>query len=1466
VRNPLTAAADISIADVFRQGLAEHQSGRLEKAEACYREILAIDATHADALHLLGVVQHQHGRSEEAIDFIRRAIAQYAHANFYSNLGVVLRSLGRLEEAEASYRDAIRLSPESAGAYSNLGEVLNLLGRAADAETVLQAALERQADYPDARNNLGIALAAQGRREEAETCYREALRLRPDFADAQLNLGRLLQELGRWPEAEACFRAALRLQPDFADAHNSLGIILRAMARAAEAEASYRSALRLRPDFAAAHSNLGNALLDLGRPHDAAVCYRAALRLQPEFPDAHANLSYALLLTGQLREGWEEYEWRWRAKHLVGRGRDFSVPLWSGEEARDRVILLHAEQGYGDTLHFCRYVPMVAERATVVLEVHQPLVRLLGQLPGVSRIVARGEPLPNFDLHCPLLSLPRAFGTTLETIPGSPPYLAADPQEAAKWRRRLERIPGLRVGLAWAGGPRRHEPELAAVDRRRSISLAMLAPLAEAAGVSFVSLQKGGPAAEAAQPPPGMTLYDFTAEIDDFRDTAALVDALDLVISVDTSVVHLAGALGKPVWLLNRFDTCWRWLLGRDDSPWYPQLRQFRQTRSGEWGGVIREAADALRRLAAGHRQELHPRSGMVEDLFRRGEAAYAQRRLVEAETDFREVVRRRPDHVDAHANLGHVLHERGQPGAAEAALRAALRLKPDLAAAHLRLGMALRALDRTEEAEASYRAAIRHEPDNPAAHYNLGIALHALGRAAEAEASYRESVRLAPGFADAHNNLGNVLNQLGRSTAAEASLRDALRLRPDYAEAWNNLGIALRALGRPAEAASAYREALRLRPDLVEAHWNLGSALLLSGQFAEGWEEHEWRWQVRSLAKAARDFAAPQWNGEPIGDRVILLHAEQGNGDVLQFCRYVTLFPPGTKIVLEVYPQLKRLLSGLGGVAQIVVSGEPLPPFDLHCPLMSLPRAFGTRLETIPAPIPYLAADPARALWWRRRMGRLKDLKVGLAWAGAPRTDQPELAAVDGRRSIALEMMAPFAAVPGVSFVSLQKGAAAAQSAQPPRGMVLHDFTAELDDFADTAALIAGLDLVISVDTAVVHLAGAMGKPVWLLNRFDSCWRWLLDRDDSPWYPQLRQFRQRAPADWASAIGEAAAALRRVAGGDRAELVPHGRVAVDELFRRGLADHQSGKLREAEAAYRRILAVAPAHADALHLMGVAAQQHGRSDAAVDYIRRAIAVRPDPHYYSNLGVALGALGRRDEAEASYREALRLKPDLPVAHSNLSELLTRSCRLAEAEASARAALQLAPDFPDAHSNLAFALLDDPARAQEAVESARRALRLKPDFPDALNNLGCALRSLGRPAEAEASFREAIRLKPGFGVARSNLGCALLLMGEFAEGWREYEWRWQTDELADGFRNFAQPLWGGEAIGDRVILLHGEQGSATRCNSAATCRSSRRGRASFSKCRDRWCGSWRSCPGSRPSSLAAIRCRALICSAR
>ena len=509
----------------------------------------------------------------------------------------------------------------------------------------------------------------------------------------------------------------------------------------------------------------------------------------------------------------------------------------------------------------------------------------------------------------------------------------------------------------------------------------------------------------------------------------------------------------------------------------------------------------------------------------------------------YRQAIALQPNYAEAHSNLGIALSDQAHPAEALAAYRQAIALRPDYPEAHYNLGVALYDQGRLEEALAAYRQAIVLRHNYPEVHYNLGITLYDQGQWEEAVAAYRQAVALRHNYPEAHYNLGNALRVNGQLNEALASYRQAIALQPNYPEAHGNLGNVLKDQGQLDQAIATYRRGLAFRPDYAEIHSNLALALLGKGDFLRGWEEYEWRWKLKDTASPERNFTQPQWDGDPLGGRTLLLHTEQGFGDAIQFIRYLPLVAQrGGKITLECQPELQRLFQSMLPDLPVVARGQGLPTFDVHCPLLSLPRLFPTDLGNLPRTVPYLRADPAESALWRERLASLgssirpsgpdrqsgpnhpsgPDLKVGLVWAGRPTHTN------DRNRSLKLTSLAPLAEVPGVRFISLQKGAAAAEARTLPAEMELIDVAEDLKDFADTAALLANLDLVIAVDSAVVHLAGAMGQPVWTLLPFAPDWRWLLDRSDSPWYPTMRLFRQPSIGDWESVIAEVREQLQR--------------------------------------------------------------------------------------------------------------------------------------------------------------------------------------------------------------------------------------------------------------------------------------------------------------------------------------------------
>jgi len=612
-------------------GVALHQQGRNQEALGLIDQALArrsSAAAHSNRAAVLFAM----GRLEDALDSHDQALRQAPDLpQTHANKGEVLLALSRHADALASYDRSLGLRGDHAGSWFGRGFALQALARHEEALASYDAALAREADHALAWLNRGVVLEALGRHEAAVASYDRTLVLWPDNARAHANRGNALhalgdhaaavesyaratalgldfapvwlsranalQELDRHEEALASYDRALALQPDYVEALNNRGNALRALTRYEAAIASYDQALALNPGSRQARVNKGN-VLQIVNQHDVALdCYDTVLAVDPDHVDAHWNGALCRLALGDFTRGWREFEWR----HQIMQARQFAAPLWLGqEEVAGRTVLLHAEQGFGDTLQFCRYAPLlVASGARVVVETQPLLQRLLTTLDGIERVVAQGDALGAFDLHCPLMSLPLALGTTLETVPDEVPYLRADPTTVAGWRTRLDALPGLKVGLVWAGNPRSFNWIAAEMDRRRSFALAQFAPLGAVAGVTLISLQKDAAGSQARNPPAGMAIHDWTDELTDFADTAALVQALDLVISVDTSVVHVAGALGKPVWILNRHGACWRWLRGRSDTPWYPSARLFRQPRPGDWDAVIAEVCGALSDVVA---------------------------------------------------------------------------------------------------------------------------------------------------------------------------------------------------------------------------------------------------------------------------------------------------------------------------------------------------------------------------------------------------------------------------------------------------------------------------------------------------------------------------------------------------------------------------------------------------------------------------------------------------------------------------------------------------------------------------------------------------------------------------------------------------------------------------------------------------------------------------------------------------
>jgi len=1133
-------------------GIVRLQQGRREDACALFERVAKLQPGSPAALANLVGVQVGLGRHAPALATADRLLALGGHeVAAQVHRGVALQGLGRVDEALAAYDAALALAPSHHDALNNAGTLLGSMGRHEDALARYETGLAQRPDSPELLNNKGVSLAALGRNDAAVETYRRAAAVRPDYRDVQKNLASLLGTLGRHEEALAAYDVALRLEPRSAELHNNRGTVLGALNRHEESLAAYERALALQAGFVDALNNRGVALAALHRYEESLASFDRALAIDPAGVNAHWNRSLALLRLRRFEEGWREHEWRWKKPEFAAHKYPLRQPIWRGEEAvAGKSVLLVAEQGLGDTLQFVRYAGLLQSRgARVLLFVPEPLVTLLAHsFPG-AQVFSKTAAFPAFDFYCGMLTLPLAFGTTAETIPAPPAYLKAPPARVAAWAQRLGAHAGLRVGLAWSGSTT-HKNDL-----NRSLALDALRPLLAVPGVRFCSLQKDLRPEDAATAAALPNLERLGEAFQDFADTAAAIAALDLVITVDTSVAHLAAAMGKPTWILLPNVCDWRWIPEEPESPWYPGARLYWQPGIGRWPeaiarlaqdlaayrappraaapqpaiGLAEAAAKAAEFLTAGNLADaeavcngiLQLDPAFPDALTLLGSVRLKQARASEAVELFRRVVDQRPEGLHALTNMAAALRSAERHREALQFYDRVVSIAPDNPTAYVNRSVSLLALNRLDEALEASNRAIEVDPACLAGLNNRGVVLNEQGRYVEALETFDRALALKPDFVDALNNRGLSLAHLDRHEEAERHYLDTLARFPAYASAVNNLGLVYASMNRVEDAERRFREAFAIKPDYVDAHWNESLMALVRGDFAKGWPAYEWRWKKPEFAPHRRTFHVPQWSGrEPLEGRTIFAHFEQGFGDAIQFVRYAALLRErGAKVLLSLPVGLRKLAGHSFPGMPVFCGQEVLPPFDCHVPFLSLPLAFGTTLETIPARVPYLVPPPERVEHWRERLGPAGDRpRVGLVWSGNPKH------ANDRRRSMPIEAVRRLLALP-YRWYGLQRDVRESDAAGL-RDLPIEMLGGSFDDFSETAAAIHALDLVISVDTSVAHLGGALGRPTWVLLPFAPDWRWLLDRPDSPWYPGMRLFRQPRTGDYDTVVDEVKRAL----------------------------------------------------------------------------------------------------------------------------------------------------------------------------------------------------------------------------------------------------------------------------------------------------------------------------------------------------
>ncbi|MEA3225574.1 MAG: tetratricopeptide repeat protein [Planctomycetota bacterium] len=583
--------------------IALQSQGQYARAiEICKRAAL-IDPDYAEVYNTMGFAQQMQGKLHEAIESYRKAtLLDPDFAEAYNHVGVVLSKQEQYAEAVANYKQALRINPGYAEVHNNLSIALKAMGQLNEAVESCRRALELEPDFAQAYFNLANAMRDQGGCDEAIANYGHALKIDPDYAEVYNNLGILLNDLDRSDEAAENYQRAIRLKPDYAEAYNNLGIVFKNRGRLTDAIVNYERAIQLEPQFFEAYYNLANTLKEQGHCDQAIENYGRAIEIKPGYAQAHWNRSHAFLLKGEFTKGWQGYEWRRDPELEI-----FTYPhrhrqaRWDGSDFVGKRLLVHCEQGLGDSLQFMRYLPMVkALGGTVIFEAWKPLHGILQDSEDIDELLELSferKTDVDFDLHISLMDLPAVFGTTLEAIPAEVPYVCPEPQKVEHWRGRLDDS-SFNVGIVWAGSPQHGN------DHNRSCPLELFAPLAAIERVQLYGLQKGEAAGQAEGLSQVIAIENLSKDLHDFADTAGVLENLDLVISVDTAPAHLAGAMGKPTWLLLPFAPDWRWMLERTDSPWYPTMRLFRQEKWGDWNSVFEDMVEELRKLAQNRSRE----------------------------------------------------------------------------------------------------------------------------------------------------------------------------------------------------------------------------------------------------------------------------------------------------------------------------------------------------------------------------------------------------------------------------------------------------------------------------------------------------------------------------------------------------------------------------------------------------------------------------------------------------------------------------------------------------------------------------------------------------------------------------------------------------------------------------------------------------------------------------------------------
>jgi len=1108
-----------NIQDMLNDALEHHRAGRVDKAEKLYNRILEADPNNHMCLYFSGMIAYENKNLDKAVDLIYRASIINPCADYYTDLANIYVEYSQPDKAIEFYNYALNLNPDDPVLNNSIGKLYFKFNNIAEAAKYFQKAIELDKNFEDAYFELGNLFKSINSLDGAMNCYLQAVKLKPDHAEAYLYLGEILKDQNNFSEAANCFREVLKTMPD-----NPVAIY-----------------------------NLGEIFENTGKYDEALLCFERIKELLPDCSNAYYKTGQIQLLREDFDNGWKNYEYR-----LVMRKPEYRInidkSLWNGDSLEDKTIYVSSEMGYGDTIMMARYLPVLNSMgAKVICKPQKELFQLFKDSDLKAEIIDQSIPdnQVNCDTYVQFMSLPYKLKTNTDNIPNSNSYLKANPEKVRYYKEKFFNNDDLKVGLVW------HCKNLYPLDKFRSFEhISSFSDIAKLPGVKLYSLQKGDGVEQLASLPAGISIVDLGSTFDDFSDTAAAIENLDLLISIDTSVPHLAGAMGKPVWLLLPDIKDWKWFLRSKDCPWYSSVTLFRQKQLGDWNSVIQDVCNSLGSMVNNsgklpvHSNDEVNCSAEGENLQNKLVKAlelHKSQYIVEAEALYKEIIRENPDNDMALQFLGILLLESGRYSESLAYLKRCAQIAPT-AEIYTDMAEIYNVLNQNDEALQCYLKAIDINPANPELCYQVGMIFYKNGDITNALEYLKQVLQYLPDHTDTLYLIGMILHNTNQTKQAiefykraielnlvnegiyynigaayynEYSYSDAVKcfekaveLNPNNPDNYNNLGSSYQALNNLEKAVENYRKAVEISPRPFYKY-NLGRALVLTEQFEEGWELFESRIDLFEWHKLKYDpVKKPKWNGQPLEGKTVFVYIAGGNGDAILLARYLpVLNSMGAKVLCSPYDGLTKLFKQSDLKAEIIPYGN-LPDeaeFDYQLPFFSCCHAFKVNRENVPYKDGYLKADPEKVKFYKENYFNNNNFKIGLCWKCSQKSMDT--------RSIPLKYLYKLKEIENARFYSLQKFDGLEQLNEMPDDFEMVELGETFDDFADTAAAIENLDLVIRIDTATVHLAGALGKKTYALIPFAPDWRWLLNDSKCIWFNSVTLLRQKEVGNWQEVV-----------------------------------------------------------------------------------------------------------------------------------------------------------------------------------------------------------------------------------------------------------------------------------------------------------------------------------------------------------